>query len=466
MTPGNTDLWFLPLGGTGEIGMNMNLYGHAGEWLMVDCGVTFEKAQFDPETGKRIKRPDVQMADPAFITKQQDKLCGLVITHAHEDHVGAVPYLWPQLKCPIYTTQFTAMVLRRKLAEFNLTDEVPIHIIDPDEPQRIGPFDLKWVPLTHSIPEPYALHITTPVGSIFHTADWKLDPRPVIGEPYRPEVYQAVGKTGITAMVCDSTNATEVGHSLSEGELFSGLADHVSAAPGRVLIACFGSNVARLQTIARIADATGRYFGVIGRSMKNMSDCAKACSVVDENFRPIDERHLGFLPRHEVLGVATGSQGESRAALRRLATGRHPAMELEAGDTVIFSSKVIPGNEQDVKLLIELLESMNVAVITDVTSAKPIHASGHPASQELAKMYDWIQPQHAIPVHGEHRHMLANAAIAKNNGVPKQTVGKNGDLFFIAPYPGIRRGAAKTNRLGWHHEQLVPMSEFHDATGS
>ena len=251
MIPGETDLWFLPLGGTGEIGMNMNLYGHDGEWLMVDCGVTFEKARYDAETGKRIKRPDVQMADPAFIAEQADRLCGLVITHAHEDHVGAVPYLWPRLKCPVYTTKFTAMVLRRKLAEFNLTDEVPIHIIDPDatnnESLAIGPFNLKWVPLTHSIPEPYALYITTVVGSVFHTADWKLDPRPVIGKPYRPEHYQAVGEIGVTAMVCDSTNATELGHSRSEGALFTGLADHVFAAQGRVVIACFGSNVARLQ---------------------------------------------------------------------------------------------------------------------------------------------------------------------------------------------------------------------------
>ncbi len=440
MTPGDADLWFLPLGGCGEIGMNMNLYGHAGEWLMIDCGVTFAR---EGEPG-----PHVQMADPAFIAARRDRLAGLVVTHAHEDHVGAVADLWPLLRCPVYTTRFTAAVLRRKLAEQGLEGTVPVVEVARGDRVGVGVFDLEWVGLTHSIPEPNAIVIRTAAGNVFHTADWKLDPAPVLGDPYDPAAYRALAAVGIDAMVCDSTNALVSGHSRSEAELEAGLEQCVRAAPGRVVVGCFGSNVARLQTLARIAERSGRRMGLIGRSLRNMVACARAAGIWSESRHLIDARILGYLPREEVLAVATGSQGEPRAALDRLAGDSHPDVSLEAGDTVIFSSRVIPGNERAVQALVRRLERLQVTIVADGDLPLPIHASGHPASEELEQMYGWVQPRIAIPVHGEAAHLAANADIARRCGVRQRLVGSNGDLFLIAPVPGIRRGAVATGRIG------------------
>jgi len=297
--------------------------------------------------------------------------------------------------------------------------------------------------------------LTTPAGSVFHTGDWKLDPDPVVGPAFDAAGLAAVGSSGVLAMVCDSTNALEPGRSVSEGELFENLRELVAAASGRVVVGCFGSNVARLTTLARVARSTGRYAGLLGRSLHNYHRAAMEAGVWDAKLIFADPAHLGYLPRDEVLAIATGSQGEPRTALRRLAHGVHPDMELEPGDTVLMSSRGIPGNEAVVGALLRQLERLGVRVVRDEHLNKPIHASGHPAREELADMYAWVQPQIAIPVHGEAAHLQAHAELARDIGVPQQLLGCNGDLFMLAPQRGIRRSFAEVGRLGLEHNTLV-----------
>lgn len=439
MTPGADNLWFLPLGGCGEIGMNLNLYGHDGRWLMVDCGITFER--------QGAGANQVQMPDPGFISERREQLSGLIITHAHEDHVGAVAHLWPRLRCPVYTTRFTAEILRRKLQAAGLADEVPLHVVATGERRAIGGFVVEWVDLTHSTPESQALVIRTPVGSVFHTGDWKLDGKPVVGARYPEQRYRALGDESILAMVCDSTNALTRGRSISEGDLYPGLREQVENASARVVVACFGSNVARLHTLARIASDTGRRTALLGRSLLNYHRAAVAADLWDGQLKMVDSAHLGYLPPEEVLAIATGSQGEPGAALQRLATNQHPDMELAEGDTVILSARVIPGNELPVAALVARLRDAGIRVIQDADGAPPLHASGHPCQDELADMYRWVRPRIAIPVHGEPEHLAANADLARAVGVPRRMQGRNGDLFMLAPVPGMRRGCAVTGRL-------------------
>ena len=447
MTPSDSDLWFLPLGGTGEIGMNLNLYGHAGRWIVVDCGVTFGK-EGDPG-------PHIQMADPAFIAQRRAQLEGLIVTHAHEDHVGGVAHLWKQLRCPVYATAFTAAILRRKLAEKGLLADVEIVEVGRTERVTLGPFDVQWVPITHSIPEAHGLVIRTAAAKVLHTGDWKLDHDPVLGPAYDEAALRALGEEGMDAMVCDSTNALVEGHSQSESALFRGLRDVVAAAEGRVIVTTFGSNVARLHTLAAVAKATGRYMGVLGRSLVNMVGAARATDLWQPAAAAIQGRELGWLPRQEVLAVATGSQGDPGAALDRLSRHAHPDLDLEPGDTVVFSSRVIPGNEEHVERIVKRLKRMGVAIVTDDDA--DIHASGHPAQDELRAMYGWIRPGVAIPTHGEIPHMQAHARLARSCGVNRALTGLNGDLFMIAPIPGVRRGAVQAARLGVGATALEPL---------
>lgn len=443
MTPDRRDFWFLPLGGCGEIGMNMNLYGHDDQWLMVDCGVTFR----DPD-GTNNSGYHVQMADPNFISSQSELLQGLLLTHAHEDHIGAVPYIWPQLKCPVYACKFTAEMLRRKLVEHNLVDKVPIRIVTPGERFNIGVFDVEWVPHTHSIPDPCGLVIRTAAGSAFHTADWKLDPKPQVGHNFSIKHYKDIGDSGLNAMICDSTCADLPGHSLSEGDLYDGLHEQIAAATGRVIVACFGSNIARLDTLARIALATNRHLGLLGRSLVNTVSAARAVGLWEHKETLVDAEHLGYLPRDTVLLVATGSQGEPRTALNRLSFERFMHMSLDAGDTVIYSARAIPGNEDGIEQMNERLRRLGINIITPDSTTKPIHASGHPSADELSLLYGWMKPNLVIPVHGEPHHMQAQSKLAKKVGVRTQLCGKNGDLFRIAPTSSIQRDAIVCNRLG------------------
>lgn len=422
--------------------MNMNLYGHDGQWLMVDCGVMFDKTRLQPDGSN-----SVVSADPGFIAARRQRLVGLVITHAHEDHVGAVPYLWKELRCPVYTTPFTAEILRRKLSETNFPDSVPVIEVATGDRRQIGHFEVEWLAITHSLPEPHALLLRVKNALVFHTADWKIDPQPVLGRGFDEAPFRKLGDGKVTAMVCDSTNAVVPGHSVSEGQCFDGLMGLVSRAKGRVIVACFGSNVARLITLSRIADRTGRYMALYGRSLRNMVNAARRTDHWPADARVADGRHLGYLPRHEVLGVATGSQGEPRAALKRMAMGSFRDLELEAGDTVIFSSKVIPGNEAAVASLITQLRERDVIVVEAAETELPIHASGHPCQDELRQLYRWVQPEIAVPVHGTAQHIDANAAIASEVGVPRQMRGRNGDLFMFLPRFGIQRKAASVGRL-------------------
>lgn len=455
MTPDSEDLWFLPLGGCGEIGMNFNLYGHDGKWLIIDCGLTFSDAPDTTVNKRGSANRHVQMADPAFIASKRDDIVGMIITHAHEDHIGAVQYLWPQLKCPIFTTEFTATILHRKLSETTFHSEVPVQVVERSDRINIGPFHVEWIGATHSVPEPFSLLITTPVATVLHSGDWKLDSTPVVGLPFDAERLQSLGIEKIDAMVCDSTNADVEGISPSEATLYPGLKKIVENAPGRVVVTCFGSNLARVATLARIADETDRHLGLLGRSMINMVSAGRACGLLPVDGVSVDPAHLGYLPPETVLLMATGSQGEPRTALNRLSMNNFRDMNLQAGDTVIFSSRVIPGNETSVEALIARLESMNVTVFTERNSELPIHASGHPAADELRTMYGWIKPDVLIPVHGELEHMQANVEIAKESGIARQLSGENGDLFTIAPNKSIRRNAFHVGRLTLQGNNVV-----------
>ncbi len=423
--------------------MNLNLYSHNGHWLMVDCGVTFDEP-LSPDSTQRFR---VVAADPSFITAQKERLIGIVITHAHEDHIGAVAHLWRRFGVPVYTTGFTAEVLRRKLAQVGLDGQVPVYEIKTGAYRQIGPFGVHWLGITHSVPEPHALLIETAVGSVLHTADWKIDKRPGVGQGFEVERYKQLAEQNISAMVCDSTNALKPGFSISEGECKAGLYETIKAETGRVVVTCFASNLARLIALARIAEKTGRYMALLGRSLKNMYSIARVTGYWPDDLTLIDASHVGYLPKNEVLIVATGSQGEPRAAVNRLALDNHPQLHLDGGDCVIFSAMIIPGNERPVEQMVERLKARNIVVHLSEDSPIPIHASGHPNQEELALMYQWVKPQIAIPVHGEAEHIEANTVIARQNGVSKYFAGNNGDLYQIAPQPMLKRGAIKAGRI-------------------
>lgn len=443
-------MWFLPLGGTGEIGMNMNLYGHNGQWLMIDCGVTFDEPlepSYRSNSSTNKQSHQVVAADPGFIVEHREHLKAMIVTHGHEDHVGAVASLWPRLRCPIYTTPFTAELLQRKLAQSGLAGKVPVHVVNPHSEIQIGHFSVQWLAITHSIPEPQALLISTRAGTVLHTADWKIDAQPISGEPFNAQLYRALGKQDILALVGDSTNALKPGFSISERICAEGLLSVIKQCSGRVVVTCFGSNIARLISLAQIAEKTGRYMALLGRSLENMVGIAKKTGYWPESLTLINREHLGYLPPEEVLVVATGSQGERRAALNRLATDASPFVELSQGDTVIFSSIVIPGNEKSVERLLEKFKAKNITIIQSEHSQVPVHASGHPCQEELKLMYQWTRPAIAIPVHGEPEHLHAHAEIAKSIGVKRTYVGLNGDLYLLAPQPGIRRSRVKAGRI-------------------
>ncbi|REG84984.1 ribonuclease J [Marinomonas pollencensis] len=423
--------------------MNMNLYGHDGQWLMVDCGVSFN----EPLVPDDLHTAEVVSADPKFISDQKERLAGIVITHAHEDHVGALPFLWRRFQCPVYTTAFTAEVLRRKLVQVGLADEVPVIVMEENQTQKIGVFSVSWLALTHSVPEPFAMTIDTPAGQIFHTGDWKIDKQPIIGKGFSADRFKALSKTPIRAMVCDSTNALREGHSASESECYEGLLRAIEVEKGRVVVGCFSSNVARLVALGRVAKQTGRYLALIGRSLINMVGAAKATGYWPDDIPLIESAHLGYLPKEEVLAVVTGSQGEPRATLNRLASDTCFDLSLDADDLVIFSAMMIPGNETAIMRLVEQFKGRKIRTLQQQDTALTIHVSGHPCRDELSQLYSWVQPEIAVPVHGEPEHLVANGQVAKLSQVPRQLVGRNGDLYQFAPQVCIRRQMVKTARI-------------------
>ena len=446
------ELLFLPLGGAGEIGMNLNLYGYgpAGEerWMMVDLGITFGDGT--------LPGVDVMMPDPAFIEERLDQLDALVLTHAHEDHLGAVAHLWRRLGCPIYATPFTAAILSHKLTEAGLGDQVDVTIIPLGGKFTIGPFDLELITLTHSIPEPNAIAIRTPVGTVLHTGDWKFDPDPVVGDPYDAEALQRLGDEGTLAIVCDSTNVFSPGTSGSEGNLLESLTELISTLNERVVVTCFASNVARLETIAAAAAANDRDVVLSGRALWRFSEVGRAHGCLRDTPAFLDEDQAGFLPRDKTLIVCTGSQGEPRAALARIASGNHPRVSLEEGDTVIFSSRIIPGNETSIGRLQNQLVRSGIHVMTERDHF--VHVSGHPARDELIQMYQHVRPSIAIPVHGELRHMAEHARLAEDCQVNCTVVGENGSMIRIGPgKPGII-DHVPSGRLSLEGNRVVPLN--------
>ena len=445
----DAELLFLPLGGAGEIGMNLNLYGlgppDARRWLMVDLGVTFSDG---------MAPVDVIMPDPAFIEERRDRLVGLVLTHAHEDHLGAVPYLWERLRCPIYATPFTAEVLAHKLREAGLTD-VPVTRVALGSRFQIPPFDLELITLTHSIPEPNAIAIRTPLGTVLHTGDWKFDPDPVVGPTADEDALRRLGDAGVLAIVCDSTNVFTEGTSGSEAGLRDSLTEIVAGCAGRVAVTCFASNVARLETIAHAANANRRDVVTAGRSLRRIEQAARATGYMKDVPAFIDEAEAGFFPRDRVLILCTGSQGEPRAALARIATGEHPNVSLEKGDAVIFSSRVIPGNETAIAHVQNDLTRLGVRIVT--WNDAPVHVSGHPARDELVHMYQLARPRIAIPVHGELRHLVAHAELAKACQVAEVVVAENGALVRLGPGPAGVIERVHAGRLGVDGGRVIPL---------
>ena len=444
MTPGK-ELLFLALGGSGEIGMNVNLYGCQGKWLMADLGLTFADADYP---GVDLILPDLE-----FIEARRKDLVGIVLTHGHEDHIGALPYMAADLKVPLYATPFTAGLIAGKLEEEGLSGKVELRVIDRGGSFDLAPFKIRYVPLAHSIPEGNGLLIETPYGKIFHTGDWKIDETPVLGQPSTPETLKAIGDDGVLAMVCDSTNVFQNTASGSEGSVHAGLLDAVSAAKGRVLVTTFASNAARLQTIGRVAIETGRQVCVAGRSLDRILKVARATGYLKDFPDPIRFDEAMRLPKSDVLIVATGGQGEARAALGRIAFGNHE-IKLAPGDTVIFSSKQIPGNEIAIGRIMNALSDLGLLTVTE-RQAK-VHVSGHPGRPELAEMYRWIRPEILVPVHGEARHLAEHARFGLSEGVPQTLVQKNGDIIRLAPGKPKKVGETRVGRLVLDGDVILP----------
>ena len=418
--------YFLPLGGTGEIGMNLNLYGYGEgkeiDWFMVDCGVTFSQAG--------LPGIDLQMPDPTFIASQKEKLMGIILTHAHEDHIGAMPFIWPYFKCPIYTTEFTAALLIEKFDEYNIdyTNKIIIH--NDGEIINIGNFQVKAIGLTHSIPEMNALLIKSPSANIFHTGDWKIDKDPIVGDGFNKEKLLDFENIEIDALVCDSTNAMTPGISGSELSVKNSLEEIIGKIEGRIFLSTFASNVARLCSVAEAAAKHDRHVVLSGRGMHRIVNAAKSVGLLRGLPDFVDEENAGYLPAEKTLILCTGSQGEYRAALSKIARDEHQHIVAEKGDTVIFSSKIIPGNEAGIMNLQNQFAKKDIKIITGKDEF--VHVSGHPCQDELIEMYNLIQPNSIIPVHGEFRHLVANANLAKNNGIKKSLVIENGTVVKIS----------------------------------
>jgi ribonuclease J len=445
--PSNDELLFVALGGAGEIGMNLNLYGHAGKWLMLDLGIAFGD---DSMPGVEVIMPD-----PGFIEERRKDLVGIVLTHAHEDHLGAVADLWPRLKAPVYATPFAASVLRRKLTQAGLLDDVRITEIPLRGKFSLGPFDLEMITMTHSILEPNALAIRTKFGTIFHTGDWKIDPEPLIGDLTDEAMLKRIGDEGVLAMVCDSTNVFVEGEAGSEATVRTNLKKLVKGRKGRIAVTCFASNLARVESIAFAAVAAGRHPVLSGPALLRMIEAAQECGYMLDFPECISPQDGAYLPRDKVLFICTGSQGEARASMAKIANDEHRDLVLEEGDTAIFSSRVIPGNERSVGRLQNALMARGVEVITDREA--DIHVSGHPARDELVRVYQWVRPQIALPVHGEVRHMVEHAALARACQVPQTIVAPNGTLVRLAPGPAEIIDHVPAGRLARDGDGLVPL---------
>lgn len=442
------NLCFLPLGGSGEIGMNLNLYSYRGKFIMVDCGMTFHEG-----FGVNLLTPD-----PGFIVDRKEDLLGLIVTHAHEDHIGAIPYLWQYLECPIYATPFTLTLIQNKLSEANLLKLAKLHTVDLEHTIKLDPFSIEFIHVTHSIPEPNMLAIHTPKGTILHTGDWKFDDAPVIGQPSDKEKLAALQEKKVLAVIGDSTNVLETGPAGSELEVQKTLIECFKQHPdGRVVVACFASNMARIQSCAVAAKETGRKAALVGRSLLQMEDAARKAGYLAEldDFITIEEAMK--LPRHKCLLICTGSQGEDRSALSRIANKSHPMIKLDKGDVVVFSSRVIPGNEKAISDLKNCLALQDVDIVGN--RQMPVHVSGHPGQDDLKELYKLVRPISVIPVHGEARHLIAHSKLARTVGVQNSVVIKNGDVVNIMKDGLEVVGEIPTGVLAIDGKELVPIND-------
>jgi ribonuclease J len=444
MIPGE-ELLFCALGGSGEIGMNVNLYGCRGQWIMVDLGLTFADPAYP---GIDLILPDLE-----FIENQQERLAGIILTHGHEDHIGALPYLAEELKAPLFATPFTAGLIAGKLEEEGLTGAVKLNIVERGGSLELGPFKVSFVALSHSIPEGNGVLIETPFGNVFHTGDWKIDDTPVLGEAPSTEALTAIGDAGVLALVCDSTNVFQERPSGSEESVHEGLLAQTMMANGRVLVTTFASNAARLQTIGRVAVETGRKVCIAGRSLDRILRVAQATGYLKDFPSPVSFDEAMRLPRSELLIIATGGQGEPRAALGRIASGNHD-LKLGQGDTVIFSSRIIPGNETAIGRIMNQLSDLGVLIVTERQAH--VHVSGHPGRPELIEMYKWVRPEIVVPVHGEGRHLAEHARLALTHGVKHAVVQKNGDVIRLAPGAPEKIDEVRVGRLVLDGDVILP----------
>ena len=421
------ELLFCPLGGSGEIGMNMNLYAYGKKddkkWIIVDMGVTF--------ADDSIPGIDLIMPDPGFITDKKNDLLGIVLTHAHEDHIGAVAHIWPDLKCKMFATPFTATLIIEKFKEKKIDISSYLQVVPLNSKIQLGVFEIDFVTLTHSILEPNGLSIKTPLGTILHTGDWKIDPNPLIGNKIDEEKLKTIGETGVSAMICDSTNIFSPGRAGSESDVRDSLLKIIEVKKKRVLVTSFASNVARMESIFYCAKRTGRFICLVGRSMHRIYKAAKKCGYLKDLIKPIDPREAKKMEKNKILYLATGSQGEPMGAMNRIVNGSHPEVFLEEGDCVIFSSKIIPGNEKKLYNLQNQIVRNNIEIISEENAF--VHVSGHPNRDDLKDMYKWVKPKSVIPVHGEHRHMQEHVAFAKEMQISKTLLIENGDIIKLLP---------------------------------
>ena len=451
----NSRLVFLPLGGTGEIGMNMNLYGYGNEiddmkWLIVDVGITF-----GDDTTPGV---DVILPDHEFIKERKENLQGIIITHAHEDHVGGLAYLWPDLKCPIYATAFTASIIRLKFEERGINIEDKLNIVDLSSEIQIKPFDIKFQTLTHSIPEPNSLFIKTKLGTIYHTGDWKIDDNPIVGESIDFNKLKE-NSEDVLAMVCDSTNVLTSGRSGSESTVRGNLAGVIKKLKNRVFVTSFASNVARLETIAAAAKESGRSLVVLGRSMHRMISVARQNGILKDIDVILSEKDAAKKKKHEVLYLCTGSQGEPRGAMMRISNQDFPHIDIDQDDCVIFSSKIIPGNEKKIFKLFNRLSDLGAEVITEYD--EDIHVSGHPCLDEMVDMYEHVKPKISVPVHGEYRHLKRHSSLAKELGVQFPMQISNGDILQLAPGSPYIYDQCKSGRQYLDGNRLVDYNSSH-----
>ena len=424
------ELLFCPLGGSGEIGMNMNLfaYGKPGEqkWIIVDIGVTF--------ADDTVPGIDLIYPDPGFIIDKKDDLLGIVLTHAHEDHIGAIAHIWPKLKCKIYATPFTAVLISEKFKEKKIDINSYLKIVELNSTLKLEPFNIEFITLTHSILEPNGLKIQTPVGNILHTGDWKVDPNPLIGGDINAKRLKEIGEEGVLAMICDSTNVFSHGKSGSELDVRKSLMNIMKRLKKKIIVTSFASNVARMETVFHCAKQTGRHISLVGRSMHRIFKAARKCGYLKDVIEPIDPREAKNLSSGKIVYLCTGSQGEPMGAMMRIAKFTHPDVIIEKGDAVVFSSKIIPGNEKKLYKLHNQLVKEGLEVISEENEF--VHVSGHPNREDLKEMYGWIRPKCIIPVHGEHRHMIEHINFAKEMQVPNSVLVENGDIVKL--YPGLK----------------------------